>query len=43
MRALVVTNMWPTADAPHRGIFVADQVRRTAEVVINELLEQHES
>ena len=26
MRALVVTNMWPTADAPHRGIFVADQV-----------------
>src|SRR5215207_834642 len=26
MRALVVTNMWPSAAAPHRGIFVADQV-----------------
>jgi teichuronic acid biosynthesis glycosyltransferase TuaC len=26
MRALVVTNMWPSAEAPHRGIFVADQV-----------------
>ena len=26
MRALVVTNMWPSDDAPQRGIFVADQV-----------------
>lgn len=26
MRALVVTNMWPSPDAPHRGVFVRDQV-----------------
>ena len=26
MRALVVTNMWPTDAAPQRGIFVRDQV-----------------
>jgi glycosyltransferase involved in cell wall biosynthesis len=26
MRALVVTNMWPSADAPARGSFVRDQV-----------------
>jgi teichuronic acid biosynthesis glycosyltransferase TuaC len=26
MRALIVTNMWPTADAPWRGSFVRDQV-----------------
>ena len=26
MRALVVTNMWPSAAAPQRGVFVADQV-----------------
>ena len=26
MKALVVTNMWPTADRPAYGIFVADQV-----------------
>ena len=26
MRALVVTNMWPSAAAPQRGIFVRDQV-----------------
>ena len=26
MRALVVTNMWPTHAAPQRGIFVRDQV-----------------
>jgi teichuronic acid biosynthesis glycosyltransferase TuaC len=26
VRALVVTNMWPTASAPHRGVFVRDQV-----------------
>ena len=25
MRALLVTNMWPTADRPDKGIFVADQ------------------
>ena len=27
MRALIVTNMWPSADAPERGSFVRDQVR----------------
>ncbi len=27
LRALVVTNMWPAADAPARGSFVVDQVR----------------
>jgi teichuronic acid biosynthesis glycosyltransferase TuaC len=26
VRALVVTNMWPSAAAPHRGVFVRDQV-----------------
>ena len=26
VRALVVTNLWPAPDAPHRGVFVADQV-----------------
>jgi teichuronic acid biosynthesis glycosyltransferase TuaC len=26
MRALVVTNMWPSAAAPQRGVFVRDQV-----------------
>src|SRR3954453_14010485 len=26
MRALVVTNLWPTPAAPQRGIFVRDQV-----------------
>ena len=26
MRALVVTNMWPSDAAPQRGIFVRDQV-----------------
>src|SRR4051794_36626519 len=27
MRALVVTNMWPTPEAPSRGGFVRDQVQ----------------
>jgi teichuronic acid biosynthesis glycosyltransferase TuaC len=27
VRALIVTNMWPSADAPERGSFVRDQVR----------------
>lgn len=27
LRALVVTNMWPSAAAPQRGVFVRDQVR----------------
>ncbi len=27
LRALVITNMWPAADAPARGSFVVDQVR----------------
>ena len=27
MRALVVTNMWPSRAAPQRGVFVRDQVR----------------
>jgi len=38
VRALVVTNMWPTRAAPHRGIFVADQVdalRRRGDVVVD--------
>jgi teichuronic acid biosynthesis glycosyltransferase TuaC len=38
MRALVVTNMWPSAAAPHRGIFVADQVaalRRRGDVEVD--------
>ena len=26
MRALVVTNLWPTPAAPQRGIFVRDQI-----------------
>ena len=26
VRALVVTNMWPSSDAPQRGVFVRDQV-----------------
>ena len=26
MRALVVTNMWPSPEAPARGAFVRDQV-----------------
>jgi teichuronic acid biosynthesis glycosyltransferase TuaC len=37
VRALVVTNMWPTASAPQRGIFVRDQVealRRRADVEV---------
>ena len=40
VRALVVTNIWPTTDAPQRGIFVADQVaalRRHADVEIDVL------
>jgi len=40
MRGLVVTNMWPSADAPHRGIFVADQVdalRRRDDVEVDVL------
>ena len=40
MRALVVTNMWPSAAAPHRGIFVADQVdalRRRGDVEVDVL------
>jgi glycosyltransferase involved in cell wall biosynthesis len=40
VRALVVTNLWPSADAPHRGVFVADQVaalRRHAEVEVDVL------
>jgi glycosyltransferase involved in cell wall biosynthesis len=38
MRALVVTNMWPSDEAPHRGIFVADQVaalRRRGDVEVD--------
>ncbi len=37
MRALVVTNMWPSDAAPHRGIFVRDQVealRRRDDVAV---------
>lgn len=37
MRALVVTNMWPSATAPQRGVFVHDQVealRRRADVEV---------
>jgi len=37
VRALVVTNMWPTDAAPHRGIFVRDQVealRRRGDVEV---------
>jgi teichuronic acid biosynthesis glycosyltransferase TuaC len=39
VRALVVTNMWPSADAPQRGVFVHDQVaalerRGDVEVVV---------
>ena len=37
MRALVVTNMWPSAAAPQRGVFVHDQVealRRIAGVEV---------
>jgi teichuronic acid biosynthesis glycosyltransferase TuaC len=40
VRALVVTNLWPAADAPQRGIFVADQVaalRRHAGVELDVL------
>ena len=40
MRVLVVTNMWPSAAAPHRGIFVADQVealRRRGDVEVDVL------
>ena len=40
MRALVVTNMWPTAAAPQRGIFVHDQVaalRRREDVEVEVL------
>ena len=38
MRALVVTNLWPSAAAPQRGVFVRDQVdalRRVADVEID--------
>jgi glycosyltransferase involved in cell wall biosynthesis len=40
MRALVVTNMWPSAAHEHRGIFVADQVealRRRGDVEVDVL------
>ena len=40
VRALVVTNLWPAPDAPHRGIFVADQVaalRRRGDVEVDVL------
>src|SRR3954452_11484051 len=32
MRALIVTNMWPTASAPARGSFVRDQVTALREL-----------
>ena len=40
MRALVVTNMWPSDAAPQRGIFVRDQVealRRRGDVAVDVL------
>ena len=38
VRALVVTNMWPSGDAPQRGSFVRDQVealRRRGDVEVD--------
>jgi glycosyltransferase involved in cell wall biosynthesis len=37
VRALVVTNMWPSTAAPHRGVFVRDQTEALARVAGVEL------